>query len=137
MAKYKTTKEAARAWVRDYFSAVPQWLVEEHNSPEQWEYFGKLGEYEAEAWGAEYGSVYPPMWGTYFTPDDMLDEEWILDHMEEVAECGFTIIQNHENGFVALGVDGAGYSFYDAHWIPLYKARGLKWSDEDMEDEDE
>lgn len=26
---------------------------------------------------------------------------------------------------------GAGYSFYTEHWIPLYKARGLKWHDKE------
>ena len=26
-----------------------------------------------------------------------------------------------------FGIDGAGYSFYEEHWIPLYKARGLQW----------
>ena len=29
-----------------------------------------------------------------------------------------------------FGIDGAGYDFYECHWIPLYKARGLQWHDE-------
>lgn len=29
--------------------------------------------------------------------------------------------------FDTIGIDGAGYDFYEAHWIPLYEARGLHW----------
>lgn len=27
----------------------------------------------------------------------------------------------------------SGYDFYEAHWIPLYEARGLKWHKESEE----
>ena len=30
----------------------------------------------------------------------------------------------------ALGIDGAGYDFYDAHWVPLYRLRGFTWHKE-------
>lgn len=70
----------------------------------------------------EYGL---PMWGWLWNPES-IDEEWILDNKEKVAECGFRIYESDEVG-VLLGIDGAGYDFYDSHWIPLYKARGLKW----------
>ena len=33
-----------------------------------------------------------------------------------------------------FGIDGAGYSFYEEHWIPLYKARGLQWHKENEEE---
>lgn len=33
-----------------------------------------------------------------------------------------------------IGIDGAGYDFYKAHWLPLYKARGLHWHKEDKEE---
>ena len=26
-----------------------------------------------------------------------------------------------------FGIDGGGYDFYEGHWIPLYKKRGLQW----------
>ena len=32
-------------------------------------------------------------------------------------------------------MDGCGYDFYLEHWVPLYKARGLKWHDESLYDE--
>lgn len=67
-----------------------------------------------------------PMWGTLFNPKERLDEDWIRENLEEVKECGFRIYESEEVG-ILLGVDGAGYDFYEEHWIPLYKARGLKW----------
>lgn len=70
----------------------------------------------------EYGL---PMWGWLWNPLS-IDEAWIKDNLEIVAECGFRIYESDEVG-VFIGVDGAGYDFYEAHWIPLYKARGLKW----------
>ena len=43
-----------------------------------------------------------------------------------MADCGFRIYEQEDYGYI-FGIDGAGYDFYEAHWIPLYKARGLKW----------
>jgi len=36
------------------------------------------------------------------------------------AEAGFTVYDSI-HGFI-LGIDGAGYSFYESHWAPLYRA---------------
>ena len=30
-----------------------------------------------------------------------------------------------------FGIDGAGYDFYEDHWIPLYKERGIQWHDKE------
>lgn len=30
-------------------------------------------------------------------------------------------------GDLYLGIDGAGYDFYESHWIPLYKTLGYSW----------
>ena len=43
----------------------------------------------------------------------------------------------HEEFGYFFGIDGAGYDFYEAHWTPLYKARGLHWHDERTEISDE
>lgn len=72
-----------------------------------------------------------PMWGTLFGFKDTTDEEWINGehlgpHLQEVADCGFRIFETEDFG-VLLGIDGAGYDFYESHWCPLYKARGLHW----------
>lgn len=63
-----------------------------------------------------------PMWGTMWTFGDKFDEEWAYSHLEEMAECGFRIYECDELGLV-FGIDGAGYDFYEKHWIPLYLAR--------------
>lgn len=72
----------------------------------------------------------PPMWNTWFIPRDSICTHFIENHEEEVAKCGFTII-NYDGVFFALGVNGCGYSFKDAHFKPLYELEGLKWHDEE------
>lgn len=49
-----------------------------------------------------------------------------------MADCGFRIYEQEDYGYI-FGIDGAGYDFYDEHWCPLYKARGLRWHDEEGE----
>ena len=80
---------------------------------------------------------YLPMWGTMWTFGDRVDEEWangeyLGPHLQEMADCGFRIFEQEDLGIV-FGIDGAGYSFIDEHFIPLYKARGLHWHKEDEE----
>ena len=71
-----------------------------------------------------------PMWGIMWMFDDGVDIYWLeeLGGLQAMADCGFRVYEIEE-GYV-FGIDGAGYDFYEAHWIPLYKARGLKWHDE-------
>ena len=71
-----------------------------------------------------------PMWSTLWSPPS-IDQDWILgtycdNHLQEVADCGFRIYEQEDYGLL-LGIDGAGYDFYESHWIPLYNARGLQW----------
>ena len=73
-----------------------------------------------------------PMWGTMFDVPNM-DKEWVRSNMDKVAECGFRIYDFETMDLLLLGIDGAGYDFYEAHWIPLYEARGLTWHKEDYE----
>ena len=74
---------------------------------------------------------YFPMWGWMWQFDDSIDDWWLENHLEEMAECGFRIYESQEFGYF-FGIDGCGYDFYEAHWIPLYKARGLHWHKEVM-----
>lgn len=69
-----------------------------------------------------------PMWGTMWTFEKFIDKNWAREHLESIASCGFRIYESDELGII-LGIDGAGYDFYEAHWIPLYKCRGLRWHD--------
>lgn len=70
-----------------------------------------------------------PMWNTWFIPRGFT-RDWIERHEEEAMDCGFTLIYNDGDLF-AIGVDGAGYSFRDAHFTQLYDAMGMHWHDED------
>lgn len=71
-----------------------------------------------------------PMWGTLWMFGDSADDWWLEegDGIKKMSECGFRVYKSEEFGYF-FGIDGAGYDFYEAHWIPLYKARGLKWHD--------
>lgn len=77
-----------------------------------------------------------PMWGTMWSFGDSADDWWLEedDGIKLMSECGFRIYESDEFGYF-FGIDGAGYDFYDAHWIPLYKARGLQWHDPVAEQE--
>ena len=72
------------------------------------------------------------MWGTLFEAKDKDVAEDIIDNSDAIiSDAGFTIIdlsRENEGEFetgVFLGVNGMGYDFFDAHWIPLYKILGV------------
>lgn len=74
-----------------------------------------------------------PMWGTMWEFKDICDKEWLENNLQAVADCGFRIYESEDYGYL-IGIDGAGYDFYESHWLPLYKARGLHWHTEDKEE---
>lgn len=143
----KTVREAAQEWVRG-FNAIPQSLIEkaypnlegleilvterecgycgstEFEENEDGELVcsscGRSAEEEA---SESYGL---PMWGTMWTFEESLDDNWVRNNLETMRECGFWVYDSDELG-ILIGIDGAGYDFYDSHWIPLYEARGLQW----------
>lgn len=71
-----------------------------------------------------------PMWGTLWAFADSCDDWWLeeQDGIRIISECGFRVFKSDDFGYF-FGIDGAGYSFYEAHWVPLYRARGLQWHD--------
>lgn len=81
-----------------------------------------------------------PLWGTMWSFSG-IDEFWLEENEEngsirKMSECGFRIYLHREYGYF-FGIDGARYDFYEAHWCPLYKARGLQWHDPATEKEGE
>lgn len=72
-----------------------------------------------------------PMWSTMWSFGDSADDYWLeeMGGIQLMSECGFRVYESDEFGYF-FGIDGAGYNFYEAHWIPLYKARGLHWHTE-------
>lgn len=75
-----------------------------------------------------------PMWGTMWMMDSSVDDDWIGEHLQDMASCGFRIYEHDDYGYI-FGIDGCGYSFYAEHWIPLYIKRGLHWHDSETESE--
>lgn len=75
-----------------------------------------------------------PMWGWMWSFSDSADDYWMeeLDGIKKMSECGFRIYENEEWGYF-FGIDGCGYSFYEEHWVPAYKERGLQWHDKRTE----
>lgn len=59
-----------------------------------------------------------------------VDDWWLenRDGLKVMSRLGFRIYESENYGYF-FGIDGCGYDFYSAHWIPLYKARGLQWHD--------
>ncbi|MBQ4447475.1 MAG: hypothetical protein II897_04190 [Clostridia bacterium] len=101
------------------------------------DYFGIVIDNEAETvrlhkddFEVEYDSTLP-MWGWMWSFGDSADDYWLeeLGGIEIMSQCGFRVYESGEFGYF-FGIDGAGYDFYESHWIPLYKARGLQWHDE-------
>lgn len=90
---------------------------------------GTIIELEADDMEVEYDDNLP-MWGTMWSFGDNCDDWWLSDGdgIKIMSECGFRVYENDEWGYF-FGIDGAGYDFYEAHWIPAYRRRGLQWHD--------
>lgn len=59
-----------------------------------------------------------PIWNWLFEIDTF---DWLIkDNIEQIQELGFVVIEPFNNFSWMLGFRGCGYSFYDAHWIPLF-----------------
>ena len=118
-----TKQGAVRYWVRG-LNAIPTRMI------------AKLWECEPEDWQevtcaedscADSEDVLP-MWGTMWS---FGDDYWLEEQggLRVMSQCGFRIYKSEEFGYF-FGIDGVGYDFYEAHWMPLYEARGVKWHDE-------
>ncbi len=140
-----TIKDATERWVHE-MNAIPQNIIEklmnigDEDIYEDGRYHIQLDndswtDAERDDFEVEYDDALP-MWGTMWSFGDSADDWWLEEGngIKIMSECGFRIYESDEFGYF-FGIDGAGYDFYDAHWIPLYKARGLQWHDPVAEQE--
>lgn len=70
-----------------------------------------------------------PIWGTLFE----FRHEPSHDTIEAAREAGIIVISKSDNYNTMLFFTGCGYSFYGAHWIPMYL--GLSWVDRTLYDD--
>ena len=123
--EYKTVLEATELWVGE-MNAIPTELIRElmEAYPDEWE---EVTANEDRFYDAL------PMWGTMWSFGDSIDDSWLEEdnNLQLMSECGFRIYRHCEHGYF-FGIDGAGYDFFESHWIPLYKARGLMWHDDEI-----
>lgn len=124
LRKGMTRRDAAHEWVKE-FNAIPTQMIAKlwNAEPEDWQ------EVTSSKMEDEYYDLLP-MWGTMWSFGDSLDNYWLEEKngIKLMSKCGFRIFKSEEFGYF-FGIDGAGYDFYEAHWIPLYNKRGLKWHD--------
>jgi len=75
-----------------------------------------------------------PAWGTMWSFGDSCDDHWIeeMGGVQALSDHGFRIYEHEDFGYF-FGIDGAGYNFYEQHWLPLYDARGLQWHEKEIE----
>lgn len=120
--------EAVKKWVSEW-NAIPTSLIEKaYYSNDYAEGITHLSwREEDEEQDLYYNDL--PMWGTMWTLHE-LDADWIKDNIDQVRKCGIEVYESDELG-VFIGINGAGYDFYEAHWLPLYEARGLRWHEGD------
>ena len=118
-----TKEQATRKWVEE-FNRVPTNVIKKLAALDYYE-VEQVTPWEENDERLEWAEA-QPMWGWMWTFNDITDAEWLEKHLKEVHECGFRIYYQQDYGYL-LGIDGAGYDFYEEHWIPLYEARGLKW----------
>jgi hypothetical protein len=113
-----TIDDAVKLWVGRDFSRISTSLIKKAF---------KDNFEELELLSSEYPELdYPACWGWMFHPECSIDELWIKNNITTVEECGFLVYDSKETG-ILLGIDNMGYSFFDKHWKPLYKAIGLEW----------
>lgn len=120
-----TIREAAQSWVKE-FNAIPQEvIVKLMNAGDEIEEVTPMTEEQLEE-----VEGFLPMWGTMWSFSEPMDDWWLEEKngLEAMARCGFRIYRQEDYGYI-FGIDGAGYNFYEDHWIPLYKERGIQWHD--------
>lgn len=71
-----------------------------------------------------------PVWKTMWVFNEKADDNWLdtEEGRQAMSDCGFRIYESKDFGHV-FGIEGAGCDFFETHFLPLYKARGLQWHD--------
>jgi len=114
--------EACELWIQRDFSMIPTDLIlraYQDSLDEIQILVDPLNEYD------EIPII--PAWGWVFMPLDPIDQRWFEHNAQEVYEKTGVIVYYAPDIGIYLGIDGAGYDFYECHWLPLYRLRELRW----------
>ena len=71
-----------------------------------------------------------PMWGTVFEASSSFVSDKLLQHTDQLAELGIYLMNGFEELNACCFIAGAGYDFYEAHWIPMMQLFG--WIPDDL-----
>ena len=66
-------------------------------------------------------SEHYPMWNTIFEAKDNFLNEKIMNDIDGLYDLGIGVIGPTDDTLACLFIAGAGYDFYNTHWIPLFK----------------
>lgn len=134
--EWHTKRECAELMIDDMLIGIDSsWLID--NDPEWYEHWNFRGRYYMDDDDECIGEVGRPMWNWWWIIKDCWLDDFIAEHEDEVIALGFVIIKDEDFNNFALGIDGAGYSFFEHHWIPLYELLGFEWHDEEDVNETE
>ena len=113
---YQAVKKAAQTWV-GRFNAISRNLIDNdfNNDPDNWIKLTCEDDYK-----------YFPMWRTMWTLHSS-DANWIRENLDLVEHLGIVVFEHYEDNEIYIGINGAGYDFYENHWIPLYLEIGFEW----------
>lgn len=133
--KFETKREAAEAWIKQDWNTIQSYYL----NKDMFSCYKAIDEEEDEslAEAGAYVEIGEPMWSYWFQPKDSVDL-WKLQEMQsEIAGLGFVlIIDNDDQSVWGLGIDGAGFDFYEHYWIPLYDLFEFKWHAHHGEDDE-
>ena len=153
--KYKTKQEAANRLLTECFDYIPSTLLERafRDDPASlallaggqaecpycgyWPEGDELPktcpecEEDIEDWYFTAVYAWPAAWGSLFHPRYSFEEDRIRADPKGCAEAANVLVYDSDETGILLAVDGAGYDFYEAHWIPLYEWLGYEWHEEE------
>lgn len=112
-----------KAYPEEWFDYIvypsEDYLINEamSDSGEEWD---EVSENDKEDRIAEVRDGITSMWGTIFEAKGSFLSEKLLDHIDELAEIGIYVMDGLGELNACLFIAGAGYDFYEEHWVPMY-----------------
>lgn len=89
----------------------------------EWEKMNEIERSEAiETYYSE--TEHCPIWNTLFEAKNEFMGKWIEKNADKLYKIGIGVISSTDTLNAMMFISGCGYSFYDAHWIPLFILKG-------------